>query len=256
MKRLLVIPLFMLATLIAVAQDVTFQVGKISFKMIHIVGGTFKMGATSEQVSEAEPNEFPVHRVTLSDFYLGETEVTQELWEAVMGKNPSFFVGNSKRPVENVSWIDCQTFLRRLNDLLHKNGQLNNNQTFTLPTEAQWEYAARGGNKSKHLKYAGSNSIGSVAWFYYSKGVTHSVGLKMANELGLYDMSGNVFEWCADWYTPWELADNEMVADTARVLRGGSWSSPSKKCRISNRFCQQPDTRAGNFGLRLALVEE
>lgn len=252
-KSLLLLLLAMCCS--AVAQDLDFEVNKIAFKMIKIQGGSFRMGATNEQLSEAESDEFPVQRITVNDFYLGETEVTQELWEAVMGKNPSFFVGNTKRPVENVSWLDCQTFIKRLNELTHKSGQLPANLSFALPTEAQWEYAARGGKKSKGGKYAGSSAIGSVAWFYYSKGVTHSVGMKMANELGIYDMSGNVFEWCDDWYHPNEYAEGEMPMDTARVLRGGSWSSPSKNCRVSNRFCQKPDTRAGNFGFRLAIVE-
>lgn len=255
MRKIFYITLLTLAALHCAAQEAVFEVGKVSFKMIKVQGGTFRMGATNEQLSEAESDEYPVQRVTVEDFYIGETEVTQELWEAVMGKNPSFFVGNIKRPVENVSWLDCQFFLKRLNDLMHKNGQLNSNQTFVLPSEAQWEFAARGGKKSKGVKYAGSSAIGSVAWFYYSKGVTHSVGLKLANELGIYDMSGNVFEWCADWYHPHEFAEGEVPMDTARVLRGGSWSSPSKNCRVSNRFCQKPDTRAGNFGFRLAIIE-
>lgn len=256
MRRITLCLLLLMVCIFAGAQDLEFEVNKITFKMIRVEGGSFKMGATKEQLSEANADEYPVQKVTLETYYIGETEVTQELWTAVMGKNPSFFIGNEKRPVENVSWGDCQQFIEKLNAMLHKNKQLAPNLHFALPTEAQWEYAARGGRQSKGCKYSGSSAVGSVSWFYYSKGVTHMVGKKLANELGIYDMSGNVFEWCADWYHPHEFAEGEVPMDTARVLRGGSWSSPSKNCRVSNRFCQTPEKRAGNFGLRLALIEQ
>jgi Uncharacterized conserved protein len=123
--------------------------------------------------------------------------------------------------------------------------------SFALPTETQWEFAARGGNKSRHLRYSGSSYVGDVAWYYHSKGVTHIVGRKAANELGLYDMTGNVFEWCNDWYHLWD--PEEVPQDTARTLRGGSWSSQAKYCRVSKRFHNPPTTKAGNFGLRLVL---
>ena len=171
----------------------TFTVNGVTFTMIAVEGGTFQMGATSEQGSDAESDEKPVHSVTLSDYCIGETEVTQELWEAVMGSNPSGFSGYPQRPVEKVSWNDCQEFITKLNQLTGKN--------FRLPTEAEWEYAARGGNKSQGYKYSGSNTIDNVAWYYSnSASRTHDVKTKSPNELGIYDMSGNVWEWCYDWY--------------------------------------------------------
>ncbi|MBQ0015371.1 MAG: formylglycine-generating enzyme family protein, partial [Bacteroidales bacterium] len=150
--------------------------------MVEVSGGTFKMGATSEQGSDAWNDEKPVHNVTLSSYYIGLTEVTQELWQAVMGSNPSYFKG-LYRPVENVSWDDCQTFISRLNSLTGKN--------FRLPTEAEWEFAARGGTKSRGYKYSGSNTLDDVAWHVGNSGdKTHDVGTKAPNELGIYDMSG------------------------------------------------------------------
>ena len=150
------------------------------------------MGATSEQGEDADSDEKPAHQVTLSDYYIGETEVTQALWKAVMGTNPSNFKGDSN-PVEKVSWNDCQEFIRKLNSLTGR--------TFRLPTEAEWECAARGGNQSKGYKYSGSNKIKDVAWYDgNSKDKTHAVKTKPSNELGLYDMSGNVNEWCWDLY--------------------------------------------------------
>lgn len=160
--------------------------------MVAVEGGTFTMGATSEQGSDARDNEKPAHKVTLSDYYIGQTEVTQALWEAVMGSNPSYRRGDNL-PVEQVSWDDCQEFIQKLNQLTGKQ--------FRLPTEAEWEYAARGRRKSRGYKYAGGNDIGLVAWYSGNSGYeTHLVATKQANELGIYDMSGNVWEWCNDWY--------------------------------------------------------
>ena len=169
----------------------TFTANGVSFTMKFVEGGTFQMGATSEQGSDATSAESPVHSVTLSGYWMGETEVTQELWQAVMGSNPSYFSGTNL-PVEYVSWNDIvNDFLPKLNNMTGKN--------FRLPTEAEWEYAARGG-KSGGYKYAGSDDVGSVAWYYdNSSSKTHTVKTKSPNELGLYDMSGNVWEWCQDW---------------------------------------------------------
>ena len=228
----------------------TFTVNGVSFEMVYVEGGSFDMGATSEQGSDAYDWEKPVHSVTLSDYYIGKCEVTQELWEAVMGSNPSNFRG-AQNPVESVSWNDCQNFIKKLNSLTGR--------TFRLPTEAEWEYAARGGNKSLHYKYSGSGNIGNVAWYYDNSGSsTHAVGTKSPNELGIYDMSGNVWEWCSDWYGGYSAGaqTNPQGPSTGsgRVLRGGSWGSLARDCRVSNRYYDDPDS--GNYydGLRLVLV--
>ena len=227
----------------------TITVNGVSFTMIAVEGGTFKMGATSEQGSDADNDEKPVHNVTLSDYYIGETEVTQELWQAVMGTNPSNSKGN-KKPVEQVSWNDCQEFITKLNNLTGKN--------FRLPTEAEWEYAARGGNKSKGYKYSGSNTIDNVAWYTSNSGSqTHDVKTKQANELGIYDMSGNVYEWCQDWYGSYSRGSQTNptgpASGSSRVLRGGSWNSGAGNCRVSNRSGDDPDCGGSGIGLRLAL---
>ena len=173
-----------------VANYVRFTVRGESFELGRVEGGTFRMGATSEQEADDWDREKPVHSVTLSSYYIGKTEVTLELWEAVMGLNPNFFEGTNL-PVESVSWNYCQTFVTKLNELTGKN--------FRLPTEAEWEFACRGGNNSRGYKYSGSNYIDNVAWYDgNSGGETHPVATKSSNELGIYDMSGNVWEWCSD----------------------------------------------------------
>ncbi len=189
--------------------------------------------------------------MTLSSFSIGETEVTQALWQAVMGSNPSNFKGNPQNPVEKVSWDDCQEFVKKLNSLTGKN--------FRLPTEAEWEYAARGGNNSKHYKYSGSNIVGDVAWYTSnSDSKTHPVKGKSPNELGLYDMSGNVWEWCADWkgsysYSPQNNPKGPTTGSN-RVYRGGSWCYDApKNCRVSDRDDCSPGYRDCDPGLRLAL---
>ena len=217
--------------------------------MVSVEGGTFTMGATSEQGSDAYDNEIPAHKVTLSSFSIGKYEVTQEEWEAVMGKNPSEFKG-AKRPVENVSWDDCQEFIRKLNQLTGKQ--------FRLPTEAEWEYAARGGNRSRGYKYSGSDNIGSVAWYGDNSGrTTHPVGQKQANELGLYDMSGNVWEWCQDWYGNYSSsAQTNPTGPTSgsyRVGRGDDWGGDAGSCRVSGRLFFAPGGLGDLLGLRLAL---
>ena len=217
--------------------------------MVRVEGGTFTMGATSEQGSDAYSYEKPKHQVTLSSFSIGKYEVTQEEWQAVMGSNPSYFKG-AKLPVEKVSWDDCQEFIRRLNQMTGK--------SFRLPTEAEWEFAARGDNRSKHYKYSGSNNLSSVAWYYDNSGSeTHPVGQKSPNELGLYDMSGNVWEWCADWYDKYsKSAQTDPKGSSSgshRVLRGGSWGSSAGYCRVSNRSFKTPSNSNSYLGLRLAL---
>ena len=230
----------------------TITVNGVSFTMIKVEGGTFQMGATSEQGSDANGDESPVHSVTLSDYYIGETEVTQELWEAVMGSNPSYFSGNPQRPVEMVSWNYCKEFITKLNRLTGKN--------FSLPTEAEWEYAARGGNKSKGYKYSGSNTIGNVAWYTdNSSSKTHNVKTKAPNELGIYDMSGNVYEWCEDWYGNYSSVSQTNPTGpstgSSRVDRGGSWNRDAGGCRVSNRYGDNPDRRRSILGLRLCLSQ-
>ena len=229
-----------------------YEVNGVTFKMIAVEGGTFQMGATSEQGSDADSDERPVHSVTLSDYYIGETEVTQELWDAVMGTNPSRSKG-SKKPVERVSWNDCQEFITKLNNLTGKN--------FRLPTEAEWEYAARGGNKSKGYKYSGSNTIGNVAWYYSNSGnKTHDVKTKQANELGIYDMSGNVWEWCQDYYGNYSSGSQTNPTGPTFgsycVGRGSSWYNDAKLCRVSNRYHDYPDSASNLLGLRLSLSQD
>lgn len=218
--------------------------------MVYVEGGTFMMGATTEQGQEVLIDEKPVHQVMVSSFYIGKYEVTQEEWEAVMESNPSEFKG-AKRPVENMSWSACRQFLRRLKSLTGKN--------FRMLTEAEWEYAARGGNRSREFKYSGSNILDDVGWYEgNSSGSTHDVGLLDPNELGLYDMSGNVFEWCLDWYGSYEsiAQDNPSgpSSGSERVIRGGCWGPNStRECRVSSRCVCEPGYQNRKIGLRLAL---
>ena len=230
--------------------NLSFTVGGVSFEMVFVEGGTFDMGATTEQGSDAYDDEYPVHSVTLDGYYIGKFEVTLELWEAVMGSKPSSNVG-AQYPVENVTWEDCQEFISRLNSLTGR--------TFRLPAEAEWEYAARGGNKSSHFKYSGSDNIGDVAWYSSNSGATiHLVGTKSPNELGIYDMSGNVSEWCSDWYGSYSAEEQTNPqgpsSGSFRVFRGGSWFDGARNCRVSNRHNHVPSFSDGYLGLRLVLV--
>lgn len=220
-----------------------------SYPLIEVEGGTFTMGATREQGDDAYDDEKPAHKVTLSTYRMGRTAVPQWLWVAVMGNNPSNRKGDNL-PVETVSWDDCQDFINKLN---HITGQ-----RFSLPTEAQWEFAARGGNKSKGYKYSGSNDCDSVAWYYgNSDGKTHGVATRQANELGLHDMSGNVMEWCSDWkgsYCRGSVTDPiGPSSGSFRVLRGGGWFIYARDCRVAYRSWSTPGFRISNLGLRLAL---
>ena len=223
---------------------------KLIANMVKVEGGTFTMGATSEQGNDADSDEKPTHRVTLSAFHIGKYEVTQAEWEAVMGSNPSYYKGSNK-PVENVSWNDCQEFIKKLNRLT--------GLSFSLPTEAQWEYASRGGNRSQGYKYSGSNTLSNVAWYDDNSGSkTHEVGTKQPNELGLYDMSGNVWEWCSDWYGSYSSSSQTNptgpTSGSCRVLRGGSWHDDAGGCRVSNRSSGNPGDRGNDRGLRLSIV--
>ena len=243
------------------------EVNGVTFNMIRVDGGTFTMGATSEMTNPLD-GEKPTHQVTLSSYYIGETEVTQSLWQAVMGSNPSKFKGDNL-PVEQVSWSDCQDFIKKLNEMTGK--------SFRLPTEAEWEFAARGGNKSRHTQYSGSSNIDEVAWYWQNSGDkyltgdwdmdkieknncrTHPVKTKKSNELGIYDMSGNVWEWCQDYYGSYSITSqtNPTGPDSGsnRMSRGGSWYFSAWYCRSSNRHYITPDYGLNDLGLRLALSE-
>ena len=224
----------------------TFTVNGVQFEMVAVEGGTFQMGSSDGQSSGK-----PVHDVTLSNYYLGQTEVTQELWTAVMGSNPSYFKGDNL-PVERVSWNDCQTFIQKLNQLTGK--------TFRLPTEAEWEYAAKGGNKSKGYTYSGSNTLDNVAWYWdNSSSKTHDVATKSPNELGIYDMSGNVWEWCQDWYGSYsssaQINPTGPASGSYRVIRGGGWNNYASDCRAARRSSDTPTDTLDRLGLRLAMSE-
>lgn len=229
------------------APSMSISIGNVSFKMVEVEGGSFMMGIRPERGGF---DEILMHRVTLSTYYIGETEVTQELWQAVMGSNPSNFIGQQK-PVEQVDWNDCQEFINRLNALTGRQ--------FRLPTEAEWEYAARGGQKSRIIRnYSGRNIIDDVAWYLgNSNDQTQVVAQKSSNELGIYDMSGNVAEWCQDWYESYD--SNEQTNPTGpdsgyyRVYRGGNWISPEEDCQVRCRHCEEPSFSDPMVGLRLAL---
>lgn len=231
-------------------QNITIELLDIPFEMVYVSGGTFMMGATAEQVGDARESEYPVHKVTLSDYYIGKTEVTQELWETVMGYNPSseYFIGDNL-PVNDVSWYDCQEFIKKLNKLT--------GMTFRLPTEAEWEYAARGGSKSKGYKYSGSNNIDKVAWYDVNSSTISKVGAKQPNELGIYDMSGNVLEWCDDYFYLYSSEDqidprcSSSIESDFRVCRGGTWNGYARYCRVSNRAENDPEEGLASFGFRL-----
>ena len=262
----------------------TFTVNGVTFEMAAVKGSTFTMGSTDQY---ADSDEKITHNVTVSDFMIGKFEVTQKLWKAVMGSNPSRFKGDNL-PVVNVSWNDAQEFIRKLNQ--------QTGQNFRLPTEAEWEYAARGGTSTslysgENINIKGANNspnLDKLAWYggncgqnytssagcdvsngydisgwsekQYadSKGGTHPVGMKQPNAYGLYDMLGNVWEWCQDWYGDYSGGSqtNPTGPSTGsnRVLRGGCWSSDARYCRVSNRYGKYPDNRYRNYGFRLVLV--
>ena len=223
----------------------------ITIDMVKVEAGTFMMGATSEMQNPWD-DEKPVREVILTnDYYIGKYEVTQSLWQAVMGTNPSYFKGDNL-PVEQVSWDNCLEFISKLNSLTGRK--------FRLPTEAEWEYAARGGKKSRGYQYSGSFNISDVAWYNGNSGnKIHPIGMKQANELGVYDMSGNVNEWCQDWYGSYVSSSqtNPLGANSGsfRVCRGGSWYFGTVNCRSSFRSRGNPDTRSRYLGFRLVLSE-
>jgi formylglycine-generating enzyme required for sulfatase activity len=223
-------------------------------QMVFVKGGTFTMGCTAEQGSDCDDDEKPTRRVTVSDFYIGKYEVTQKQWRAVMGSDPPElrFKGCDDCPVERVSWNDIQEFIKKLNQKTGKK--------YRLPTEAEWEFAARGGTQSRGYKYAGSNTVGEVAEYDGNNNKsTKPVGGRKANELGLYDMSGNVWEWCEDdWHNNYNGAPTDGRAwidsprSNRRVLRGGSWNNNAWHCRVSFPVWLSPDIRLSSLGFRLA----
>jgi formylglycine-generating enzyme required for sulfatase activity len=230
----------------------TFTVNGVSFQMVRVEGGMFVMGAM-EGDEQAYDNEKPAHEVNLTyNYYIGKTEVTQALWQAVMGNNPSTIKGDDL-PVNNVLWEDADLFAKRLSELT--------GCSFHLPTEAEWEYAARGGKKSKNYRYAGSDNVNEVAWYSSnSSGITHPVGTKQPNELGIYDMSGNVWEWCSDWLAPYssEALVNPIGPATGayHVYHGGGWDYGADYCRISHRRNTLEGYVKTALGLRIALREK
>lgn len=243
-------------------QDFTEDTWGINMKMIWVEGGEFLMGCTSEQ-SGCEDDEKNVRRVTVDGFYIGQFEVTQSQWEKVIGtsiyqqrnkanSSYSLYGTGADYPMYYVSWEEAMEFCRLLSN---KTGK-----TYTLPTEAQWEYAARGGNKPDGTKYAGSNMIDVVAWYGGNSGSsTHPVGTKRANSLDIYDMSGNVWEWCKDWYnTSYYSSDTDNPAGpssgSSRVNRGGGWGSGASNCRVANRGSISPGYRGSDLGFRVVCI--
>ena len=226
----------------------TVWVKGIPIVLVKIDAGTFQMGATSEQSVAANRDEKPVHSVTLGSYMIMQTEVTQELWQTIMDNNPSSLKG-SNRPVHNVSWYDCMEFIEMLNTV--------SGRQFRLPTEAEWEYAARGGNKSNHYIYSGSNIVDDVAWYKENSLFSFPVGLLLPNELGIYDMSGNLYEWCQDWYGKYNDADQMNPIGpskgAARVVRGGRWGHYANRCRVSCRSKSKPNHKNSFNGFRIAL---
>jgi formylglycine-generating enzyme required for sulfatase activity len=226
----------------------------IDVEMVFVEGGTFTMGCTSEQKDDCYDWEKPAHRVTLNSYYMGKYEVTQAQWKAVMGENnnPSF-LKRDDLPVTNITWEEAQVFIRKLNEKMGKN--------YRLPTEAEWEYAARGGTQSQNYKYSGSNNVDLVAWYEENSGdKPHPVGTKSPNELDIYDMSGNVWEWCSDWYDDYrgtsQTNPQGPSSGSYRVARGGGWYYDAKGVRVSIRSDNTPDDRYDHLGFRLARSSE
>ena len=216
--------------------------------MVFVQGGTFTMGCTSEQEGDCYSWETPAHRVTLSDYYIGKYEVTQVQWRVVMGIHPSDFTGDNL-PVECVSWNDIQAFISKLN--------FQTGKQYRLPTEAEWEFAARGGSSNSDYRYSGSNTIDDIAWYWdNSSSRTHAVGTKYPNELGIYDMSGNVWEWCNDWWGDYssdaQTNPQGPSSGSYRVLRGGSWFYNTTDARVSYRSSYYPGSWSYDIGVRLA----
>lgn len=228
------------------------QVDSVRFRMMPVEGGSFTMGCTHPRGEKhTYADELPTHKVTLNSYYIGQYEVTQALWVAVMGENPSKFTGNDSLPVEQVSWNEVQIFIARLSQIT--------GYRFRLPTEAEWEFAARGGNRTRHTAYPGvRNQLWECCWFGgNSDGHSHPVGRLKPNELGLYDMGGNVAEWCSDWMSHYSAQPQNCPQGPRegenRILRGGCFNSPTWGCSVFERSWYLPDYGYSFYGFRLAL---
>ena len=232
-------------------QVLHFQVGDVEFNMQRVEGGVFVMGGTREQHRERIASDLPVHTVSLDAYYIATTEVTQALWQAVMkGWYVSDEWNTPSQPITDVNWFDCQEFMRRLDSIT--------GMPFRLPTEAEWEFAARGGNKSKGYRFAGSDRVEDVGWSLSNAGFRkHSVGEKKPNELGLYDMTGNVSEWCSDWYGMYYLGTEKNPKGAQegelKIVRGGSFDNCKENSHLSRREYYAPLQSMNYCGLRLAL---
>jgi len=226
-------------------------VDRIWRQMVPVEGGIFVMGATDEQGGDEAFDEHPIHTVQLDDFRIGRYPVTQEEWKALMGDEPAHFHGQANLPVESISWVEARQFIDKLNSLVFGG--------YRLPTESEWEYAARGGRLSKGYKYSGGNVVDEVGWIHRnSDRSTHPVGLKKPNELGLYDMSGNVMEWCQDYwsgYYPIHRRTNPCGPKSGdwRVARGGCFCLHQEDARVSARSVDEPDSKQYHTGFRLAF---
>ncbi|MBQ8760902.1 MAG: formylglycine-generating enzyme family protein [Bacteroidales bacterium] len=242
-------------------QNYTENAFGINMKMVYVQGGSYNMGCTGEQGGDCDDNEKTVRYVTVSDFYIGQFEITQAQWQAVMGTSvyqqqskageSSIYGTGNDYPMYCVSWEEAKEFCRRLSQQTGK--------TYRLPTEAEWEYAARGGKKTQNTKYAGGYSLDYVGWYTSnSGGKTHAVGTKNANELGIYDMSGNVWEWCEDWYGDYSSGSQTNPAGPSsgsdRVLRGGGWNGSARSCRVSSRNYDSPGERFNFSGFRVVYL--
>lgn len=239
--------IFCLSVLIPRAQDVNDTVFLEQSDMVFVSGGRFEMGSVLGGADKR-----PVHRVRLNDFYIGKYEVTQALWKKVMGNDghENYFQDCPDCPVERVSWFGANEFIKKLNSLT--------GEKYRLPTEAEWEYAAKGGRLAQNHKYSGSDSTDGVAWRNgNSENMTHPVGQKKCNELGIYDMTGNVWEWCSDWYseTYYILSPTDdpkgPAAGSEKVLRGGSWFQEAFGLNVTDRNSMDPEWRTGFVGFRL-----
>jgi len=231
------------------SQPAAMKDDKVGIEMVFVKGGAFTMGCTSDQGKNC--GEGTRGNITVGGFYIGKYEITQKQWVSVMGNNPSKQKSDNL-PVENVSWEDAQAFISKLNAMTGRK--------YRLPTEAEWEYAARGGAESKGYMYSGGNNIGDVAWYKDNSGnKTNSVGAKTPNELGIYDMSGNMWEWIGDWYayetykSSGETNPKGPGSGTNRVRRGGGWNGEARLCRVSHRYYAAPSDRSGYLGFRIAL---